>query len=88
MMLNGFKFFADRKLCTIFSAPKYMDEVDNSGAFLRVSATGKMSIVKMIKHSKISTQKKSQGDEITRFPGTSEYAALADINAASKFSME
>ncbi|CAL2038274.1 unnamed protein product [Caenorhabditis brenneri] len=88
MMLNGFKFFADRKLCTIFSAPKYMDEVDNSGAFLRVSATGKMSIVKMIKHSKIGTQKKSQGDEITRFPGTSEYAALADINAASKFSME
>lgn len=88
MMLNGFKFFADRKLCTIFSAPKYMDEVDNSGAFLRVSATGKLSIGKMVKHTKIGAQKKSHDDEITRFPGTSEYAALADINAASKFSME
>ena len=34
---RGFEFFARRKLVTVFSAPNYMDEFDNSGAVLSVS---------------------------------------------------
>ncbi|CCD63452.2 uncharacterized protein CELE_F44B9.9 [Caenorhabditis elegans] len=44
MMPAGFKFFADRKLCTIFSAPRYMNEIDNSGAVMKVASNGKISI--------------------------------------------
>lgn len=34
---KGFEFFARRKLVTVFSAPNYMNEFDNSGAVLYVN---------------------------------------------------
>ena len=34
IMEDGFEFFSERKLCTIFSAPNYCDEFDNDGAML------------------------------------------------------
>ncbi|KAJ7718221.1 protein phosphatase 1 catalytic subunit beta isoform [Mycena olivaceomarginata] len=33
---DGYKFFADRKLVTIFSAPNYGGEFDNSGGIMTV----------------------------------------------------
>ena len=35
-MDDGYEFFADRKLVTIFSAPNYCNEFDNAGAMLIV----------------------------------------------------
>lgn len=34
---NGYEFFADRKLVTIFSAPHYCGEFDNSGGTMKIS---------------------------------------------------
>jgi serine/threonine-protein phosphatase PP1 catalytic subunit len=36
VMDDGYEFFADRKLVTIFSAPNYCNEFDNDGAMLVV----------------------------------------------------
>ncbi|CAF4284689.1 unnamed protein product, partial [Adineta steineri] len=33
---NGYEFFADRQLVTIFSTPDYVGEFDNAGALMRV----------------------------------------------------
>jgi serine/threonine-protein phosphatase PP1 catalytic subunit len=33
---EGYEFFADRKLITLFSAPNYCGEFDNSGAMMSV----------------------------------------------------
>jgi serine/threonine-protein phosphatase PP1 catalytic subunit len=35
---DGYEFFADRGLITVFSAPNYCGEFDNSGAVLQISA--------------------------------------------------
>ena len=35
-MEDGYEFFADRQLVTIFSAPNYCGEFDNAGAMLSV----------------------------------------------------
>ena len=35
---DGYEFFADRKLVTVFSAPNYCDEFDNSAAIMSVDA--------------------------------------------------
>jgi len=32
VVAKGYEFFAKRKLVTVFSAPNYMNEFDNSGA--------------------------------------------------------
>ena len=34
---NGYEFFAERKLVTVFSAPNYCGEFDNAGAFMTVN---------------------------------------------------
>jgi len=34
VMDDGYEFFADRRLVTIFSAPNYCNEFDNDGAML------------------------------------------------------
>jgi serine/threonine-protein phosphatase PP1 catalytic subunit len=34
---DGYEFFADRKLLTLFSAPNYCGEFDNAGALMTVS---------------------------------------------------
>ena len=33
---DGYEFYADRKLITIFSAPRYCGEFDNKGAVMEV----------------------------------------------------
>lgn len=35
-MEDGYEFFADRQLVTIFSAPNYCGEFDNAGAMMSV----------------------------------------------------
>ncbi len=35
-MEDGYEFFADRQLVTIFSAPNYCGEFDNAGAMMIV----------------------------------------------------
>ena len=36
MVEDGYEFFADRQLVTIFSAPNYCGEFDNAGAVMAV----------------------------------------------------
>ena len=36
---DGYEFFADRQLVTIFSAPNYCGEFDNAGAMMTVDET-------------------------------------------------
>lgn len=36
---DGYEFFADRQLVTIFSAPNYCGEFNNAGALMNVDAT-------------------------------------------------
>ena len=36
-MEDGYEFFADQKLVTIFSAPNYCDQFDNDGAMLKIA---------------------------------------------------
>lgn len=36
---DGYEFFANRQLVTIFSAPNYCGEFDNAGAMMSVSET-------------------------------------------------
>ena len=38
VMDDGYEFFADRKLLTIFSAPNYCDEFDNDGSMLIINS--------------------------------------------------
>ena len=40
MMMEGYAFFANRKLVTIFSCPCYQPNVPNSGAVLKVLTNG------------------------------------------------
>lgn len=39
VMEDGYKFFADRRLVTIFSAPNYCNEFNNAGAMMSVDET-------------------------------------------------
>uniref|UniRef100_A0A915CQM6 protein-serine/threonine phosphatase n=1 Tax=Ditylenchus dipsaci TaxID=166011 RepID=A0A915CQM6_9BILA len=39
VMKNGYGFFAGRKLVTIFSAPRYIKELNNRAAILRVNSS-------------------------------------------------
>ena len=36
MVEDGYEFFGDRTLVTVFSAPNYCGEFDNSGAMMKV----------------------------------------------------
>jgi len=36
---DGYEFFADRQLVTIFSAPNYCGEFNNAGALMNVAAS-------------------------------------------------
>lgn len=38
-MEDGYEFFANRQLVTIFSAPNYCGEFDNAGAMMSVDET-------------------------------------------------
>ena len=52
-MDDGYEFFADRKLVTIFSAPNYCGEFDNDGAMLTVDEDLCCSFVKLCPDDKI-----------------------------------
>ena len=38
-MEEGYEFFANRQLVTIFSAPNYCNEFDNAGALMTIDET-------------------------------------------------
>ena len=44
---DGYEFFADRRLVTIFSAPGYMGEFDNDGAMMDVDETLMCKFIKV-----------------------------------------
>ena len=39
MVEDGYEFFADRHLVTVFSAPNYCGEFDNAGAMMSIDET-------------------------------------------------
>ena len=45
VMEDGYQFFADRKLITIFSAPCYCGEFDNNAAMLSVDENMKCDLL-------------------------------------------
>ena len=47
-MEDGFEFFADQNLVTIFSAPNYCNEFDNDGAMLKIDEKLLCSFYKMV----------------------------------------
>lgn len=49
---DGYEFFADRKLVTVFSAPNYCNEFDNAGAMLVVDKNLKCSFKVLCSHDK------------------------------------
>ncbi|VDM66196.1 unnamed protein product [Strongylus vulgaris] len=42
MMMSGYGFFCNRKLITIFTAPRYQPEANNKGAVVYVDKQGKI----------------------------------------------
>lgn len=46
-MENGYEFFADRKLITIFSAPCYTGDFDNNAAMLSVDSDLKCDLIQL-----------------------------------------
>ena len=46
-MENGYEFFADRKLITIFSAPCYTGDFDNNAAMLSVDRDLKCDLIQL-----------------------------------------
>ena len=46
-MEDGYEFFANRRLVTIFSAPGYMQEFDNDGAMMDVDVTLMCKFIKV-----------------------------------------
>ena len=47
VMENGYEFFADRKLITIFSAPCYTGDFDNNAAMLSVNKELKCDLIQL-----------------------------------------
>ena len=47
IMDDGYSFFADRKLITIFSAPLYCGEFDNNAAMLNVNPDMQCDIIQL-----------------------------------------
>uniref|UniRef100_A0A7E4W0J2 Serine/threonine-protein phosphatase n=1 Tax=Panagrellus redivivus TaxID=6233 RepID=A0A7E4W0J2_PANRE len=45
VMQNGYGFFANRKLVTVFSAPRYLPDMNNRGAVMRINAQMVISFV-------------------------------------------
>ena len=46
-MEDGYQFFADRKLITIFSAPLYCGEFDNNAAMLAVDEDLRCDLIQL-----------------------------------------
>lgn len=47
MVEDGYEFFANRRLVTIFSAPGYMGDFDNDGAMMDVDETLMCKFIKV-----------------------------------------
>lgn len=62
VMEDGYQFFADQKLVTIFSAPNYCNEFDNDGAMLNVKEDLCCSFYKLMPAEKLVQNKKKQND--------------------------
>ena len=58
-MEDGYEFFADQNLVTIFSAPNYCNEFDNDGAMLKINEKLLCSFYKMVPAEK-SNEKNSK----------------------------
>lgn len=71
---DGYEFFANRKLVTIFSAPNYCGEFDNAGAMMSVDDS-LMCSFKIIKPAEKKSSKfgfaSSSSTTITPRPGNS-----------------
>ena len=52
-MEDGYEFFADHKLVTIFSAPNYCGEFDNDGAMLKIGEDLRCSFFKRTPAEKV-----------------------------------
>ena len=57
MVEDGYDFFANRRLVTIFSAPGYMGDFDNDGAMMDVDETLMCKFIKV----KCENKKKQNG---------------------------
>lgn len=58
-MEDGYEFFANRRLVTIFSAPGYMGDFDNDGAMMDVDETLMCKFIKVkCENKKTGFQKK------------------------------
>lgn len=66
---DGYEFFADRQLVTIFSAPNYCGEFDNAGAMMSVDET-LMCSFQILKPAE-KKPKFGFGSTTTAKPGTS-----------------
>ena len=79
-MEDGYEFFANRQLVTIFSAPNYCGEFDNAGAMMSVDET-LMCSFQILKPS----DKKSKfnfGSTTTAKPGNSSQGVLGSTTTA------
>ena len=58
---EGYEFFGDRQLVTVFSAPNYCDEFDNAGAMMVVDENLMCSfkIIKTMFYSPKNSQKRN-----------------------------
>lgn len=72
MVEDGYEFFANRQLVTVFSAPNYCGEFDNAGAMMSVDETLMCSfqILKPAeKKSKVNSSISLFGSTTTAKPG-------------------
>jgi serine/threonine-protein phosphatase PP1 catalytic subunit len=60
VVTDGYEFFANRRLVTIFSAPGYMGDFDNDGAMMDVDETLMCKFIKVKCETKLH-QKKGMG---------------------------
>ena len=56
-MEDGYEFFADHKLVTIFSAPNYCGQFDNDGAMLKIDEDLCCSFYKRTPAEKVNLNK-------------------------------
>lgn len=68
-MEDGYEFFADQKLVTIFSAPNYCNEFDNDGAMLIIKSNLLCSFSKLLPAEKIA-RNNIQKKRFNNRPGT------------------
>ena len=59
MVEDGYEFFANRELVTVFSAPNYCGEFDNAGAMMTVDDT-LMCSFQILKPASAAQQRQAQ----------------------------